>query len=118
MSHVAVPNDLPFWRRLLALEPAVIKGVIGALVALGLIWGADFTALGDQLTRTADVLGSIVAILTPLWIRQSVTPTSRVVSVANPDGAVVAGPASPLLDGTPVQVQTTYIHILPVDPPA
>lgn len=91
-----------WWERLLSLEPVVVKGVIGALVTLGLIWGADFTALGDQLTQTADVLGTLVALLTPLWIRSSVTPAVRVVQVVRADGTVVAGSASPLPNGTPI----------------
>lgn len=74
MTHVQPDPTASWWRRLLATEPALVKGVIGALVALGLVWGVDFTALGDQLSRTADIVGSIVALLTPLWIRQSVSP--------------------------------------------
>lgn len=87
------------FKRLLATEPAIIKGAIGSLVSLGLIWGLDFTALGDQLSQSADVIGSLVFLLTPVWIRASVTPSSTVVQSQEPDGTVVAGPASPLPDG-------------------
>lgn len=88
------------FKRLLATEPAIVKGAIGLLVALGLIWGFDFTQVGDQLAQTADVVGSLVALLTPVWIRASVRPDATVVQAIEPDGTVVAGPASPLPTGT------------------
>ncbi len=103
MTHAITPaTDTPWWRRLIALEPAVVKGLIGLLVALALIWGVDLTPLGDRLSQSADVLGSIIALLTPLWIRGSVTPDALVVERAARDhdlGAVVlAGPANDRLD--------------------
>jgi len=87
-------------KRLLATEPAIVKGAIGALVSLGLIWGLDFTALGDQLSQSADVIGSLVFLLTPLWIRGSTYAAKTVVTAEDRFGVVVAGPASPLPDGT------------------
>ncbi|WP_284252339.1 hypothetical protein [Litorihabitans aurantiacus] len=73
-----------------------MRGVIGAVVALGLIWGVDLTPWGDRLTQTADVVGTLVLLLTPLWVRQGVTPAAAVVAKVDPDsGAVVAGPANP-----------------------
>lgn len=119
MSHLAAPNDLPWWRRLLALEPAVVKGVVAALVLLAGVWGIDLADLGVQVEQTVTIIwGTLVPLLTSAWIRTSVTPSARVVEVVTPSGAVVAGPASPLRDGTPVRVQTTDVHILPLDPPA
>lgn len=102
--RAAPTTDLPWWRRLLELEPAVIRGVIGALVSLGLIWGVDRTPWGDRLTQTADVLGALVALLTPLWVRAGVTPAGSVVARVDPTtGDVVDGAAAdavPLLRTT------------------
>lgn len=87
------------FKRLLATEPAIVKGAIGLLVALGLIWGFDFTQVGDQLAQTADVVGSLVALLTPVWIRASVRPDAVIVASKDKDGNTVAGPAHTLPDG-------------------
>jgi hypothetical protein len=92
-------DHTPWWRRLLTLEPALVRGTITALVTLGLVWGVDFTALGDQLGRTADILLGLSALIGAAWTRSVVTPTARVVQVVGPDGTVTAGPASPLPTG-------------------
>ncbi|HEY9249248.1 MAG TPA: hypothetical protein VIO38_08960 [Rariglobus sp.] len=105
MSEHALPTA--GWHRLLTLEPALVRGVIGALVALGLIWGLDFTAIGDRLAQSADILGSLVALLTAWWTRSAVTPASQVEARVDSGGVTVAGPASPQPDGTPVEVWAT-----------
>ena len=76
---MSIPSPSPggaknatWWQRLLHTEPAVVKGAISLLVALALIWGLDLTDLGERLKATADILGSLVTLLAPLWIRQSV----------------------------------------------
>lgn len=108
MTHALTPAaGKSRWSRLLTIEPAIVKGVIGALVALALIWGVDLTPLGEQLSQSADVLGSLVAILTPVWIRQSVTPDAKVVQTVEPDGRIVAGPASPAPTGATLGRATT-----------
>src|SRR4051794_10673440 len=105
MSRHVAPSAA-WWRRLAVLEPAVVRGLIGAAVALGLIWGVDLTDLGDKLTRTADVVGSIVALLTPLWVRQATSPAVLVEARWDPDtGDTVAGPAALAVDGTVVEVR-------------
>ena len=101
-DHRALPTS--WWHRLLTLEPAVVRGVIGALVALGLIWGLDLTDLGEKLTQTADVLGSLVALLTPLWVRQATSPAKLVEARVDGRGVTVAGPAAEVADGTEVGV--------------
>lgn len=114
MTHALTPDTgKSWWSRLLTIEPAIVKGVVGALVALGLIWGVDLTPLGDRLTQTADILGSLVAILTPVWIRQSVTPDAKVVQTVEPDGRIVAGPASP----APTGATLGYVVTEPDDDP-
>lgn len=97
-------------KRLLATEPAIVKGAIGFLVSLGLIWGLDFTALGDQLSQTADIVGSLIALLTPVWIRASVTPSVAVVEEIK-NGVKVAGPANDIPTGTPIgrHAETSFL---------
>lgn len=88
-------------------EPAIWKSIIAAVVSGLLIWGVDFTAVGDQLAQTADVLGVLIPLVTGLWIRQSVTPNGKVAVTVEPGAPeTVAGPALPVPNGTPVDVYT------------
>lgn len=104
-DHSALPES--WWSKLLKLEPAVVKGVIGALASLGLVWGADFTQLSEQLKESADIIGSIVVLLTAGWIRNSVTPWWKVAATVDVNsGEFVAGPSAPQDNGTPVTVDT------------
>lgn len=98
MTHIN-PRRLTGWKRLLTVEPALVRGVIGALVSIGLIWGVDFTGLGEQVAETADILGGLVVLLTAWWTRSSVTPSALVVEQVEPNGRVIAGEASPLPTG-------------------
>lgn len=99
MTHMAPVTRLSGWKKLLTVEPALVRGVIGAIVSIGLIWGLDFTGVGEQLAQTADIVGGLVVLLTAWWTRSAVTPAALVVEEVKPDGRVVAGEASPLPTG-------------------
>jgi hypothetical protein len=74
-----------WFRRLIALEPALVRQAIGLVVAGLLIWGLDYTALGDQLMGTTDVIGALIAVVTQFWARQHTTPAAAVIArVTNP----------------------------------
>lgn len=81
-------------RELIIREPVVIRVTITALVSIGLIWGLDFTELGDRLTETADLLGGLVAAIGLAWTRAGASAAATVVATKEPSGALVAGPAS------------------------
>lgn len=88
-------------------EPAVWKGIIGLVVSGLLIWGVDLTDVGEKLSQTADVIGSLIPLLTAVWIRGSVTPNDKVAVTVEPGAPeTVAGPALPVPNGTPVDVYT------------
>lgn len=99
MTHMSTVSKMTGWKRLLTIEPALVRGVIGAIVSIGLIWGLDFTGIGEQLAQTADIVGGLVVLLTAWWTRSAVTPAALVVEEVKPDGRVVAGEASPLPTG-------------------
>jgi len=61
-------------KRLLTLEPALVHGVIVAVVGLALIWGLDLTALGDRLGASVDIVFPIVVLVGAWWTRSQVSP--------------------------------------------
>jgi hypothetical protein len=70
-------------KRLVTAEPALVRGVVGALVALGLVWGVDYTDLGEQVKESADIVGGLVVLLTSWWTRGAVTPSSKVLATTD-----------------------------------
>jgi hypothetical protein len=90
----ADPSQKGWWTRFTTLEPAVWRGLITAIVAIAAIWGADIADLGKKVTDTLDIIGGIVLLLGPFWIRQGVTPASQVIAKVDATGAVVAGDAA------------------------
>lgn len=89
-------------RDLIAREPVVVRTVIGLVVAGALVWGVDLTDLGERIAQTVEIVAAIVAALGLAWARQGAFAAKDVVAVVESDGTTVAGPASPLPDGTPV----------------
>lgn len=114
-------------RDLIAREPVVVRTVIGLVVAGALVWGVDLSDVGERVAQTVEIVAAIVAALGLAWARQGATPSRDVVAVVEQDGTTVAGPASPLPDGTPVTPGLTdheALHLarvhddLPPDDPA
>jgi len=87
-------------KRLSTLEPVLVRAVIVAVVMLAAIWGANFTALGDQIGRSVDIIYAAAVLVSAWWARSAVTPTATVVETVTPDGTRIAGPASPLPTGS------------------
>ncbi len=87
-------------------EPLLTTGtataIVAAIVTLVVAFGADLTE-----TQTAAILG-VAAVLAPLLVglvaRSRVTPNGSVVASRQDGTGTVAGAASPLPDGTPVEV--------------
>lgn len=83
-------------------EPAVIAGtivaIIAAIITLVVAFGVNLTE-----TQTEAILG-LAAVLAPilaaLLTRPRVTPNGKVAEYVTPEGARVAGEASPLPTGT------------------
>lgn len=114
-------------RELIAHEPVVVRSLIGLIVAGALVWGVDIADLGERIAQTVEIVAAIVALLGLTWARQGAFAAKEVVAVVEPDGTTVAGPASPLPDGTPVTPGLTdheALHLarvhddLPPDDPA
>lgn len=91
------------WRRFLTLEPALVRGIVTAIVSVALIWGLDLTDLGDKVNETANIIGVLLPLLQAWWTRSAVTPSAQVVAKQEPNGELVAGVGSLFPTDTPVR---------------
>lgn len=102
-------TQVPWWVAVL------VRGLKSFFQALGALWLPSWVVLTDVPWATvldgaaATALGTILlALISHLPETQALTiPASAVVQVVHPDGTIVAGPASPLPDGTPIAQPTT-----------
>lgn len=101
MSHALTPaTDTPWWRRILELEPVAVQAALRALVLLA---GAVLAGFGLDLPEGIEpwLLGVVAAFyvaveaITTMLARRRATPDAKVVQTVEPDGRIVAGPASP-----------------------
>ncbi len=89
-------------RDLIAREPVVVRSAIGLLVSLGLVWGVDLAGIGERLAQTVDIVAALIVLVSLAWARAGAFAAKTVVAVVTPEGETIAGPASPLPNGTPV----------------
>lgn len=90
-------------RRLLAMEPVAVQGVVRlAFVLLATLGVTVSDEVSGQVLAAIAAVYALLDAATTLWARSKATPDAKVVAVVEPDGTTVAGPASPLPDGTPV----------------
>lgn len=104
------PFDLPWVKRILALEPALVRGVIVAVVGLAAYLGLDWAAEGEQASLIVFGLIAVLSAVQALWTRLVVTPTEKVAAVLRPDGQLEAGPAAPQPDGDLVLVASPELY--------
>lgn len=94
MPEDSEPQDT-FWWRLVHLDPALLRGLVVALVLL--LGGLGVSIATDVPDTVVTAIAAFLAIVQALWTRPAVTANARVV-VAAPDpvnrpGRVVAGEA-------------------------
>lgn len=71
-------QEVPWWQKVLKLEPALIRGVLVALAALLLqIFGKTIIEAG-MVDAVIDFFTSISALVAALMIRAGVTPNAKV----------------------------------------
>lgn len=100
------PFDLPWLKRLMALEPALIRALVTSVVGLGALLGYNWAAGGDQAVLLYGAAILVLGAVQALWTRLVVTPTDKVAAVVRSDGQLEAGPAAPQDDGDLVIVST------------
>ena len=90
------------WQRL-TREPALILGLVTAGLSLAVLFGAPISP--EQIAGVGVFLGALIALL-----RFVLTPSSEVIAQEKPDGQVVAGAATWVPDGRPVDVRINPIR--------
>lgn len=78
-------------------EPALILGLVTAGLSLALVFGVDLST--EQVGAIGIFVGAAIALL-----RFLTTPSSEVVVQQKPGEVPVAGPASEVVNGTPLVV--------------
>jgi hypothetical protein len=106
MVHNSQPSKSPgFWYRLVHLEPAIIRGVIMAGVA---VLASVGIFVSEDLPNDLVLLITVVfALIQALWTRSATIPTEKVVAyVEDPEVGkqLVAGPAVPARSVTDEQI--------------
>lgn len=104
------PMPPTLWQRLTTLEPALVRGVIFALVYVIGIVGFNVTDVGEKIVGAWTAIFAVLPLIQAWWTRSAVTPSSTVVASVALDGQVEAGPASPVPTGDLVYVQAIEPH--------
>lgn len=85
------------------MEPVAVQGVVRlAFVLLATLGVTVSDEVSGQVLAAIAAAYALLEAATTLWARSKATPDAKVVAVVEPNGTTVAGPASPLPDGTPV----------------
>lgn len=83
-------------------EPALLTGVVTSGLGLAVLFGINITK--EQVGGIVLFLGAVMGL-----VRFLTTPAAEVVVQEKPDGTVVAGPASSIGTGEPVDVEVAPI---------
>lgn len=100
------PFDNPWWRRLMLLEPAVVKPLIVAIVGVGATLGFDWATGGERVSASWAAIFGVLTVLAGLWTRVSTVAYARTAAIQRSDGQLEAGPAAPQQNGELVYLDT------------
>jgi hypothetical protein len=100
MTHALTPDTgTSWWKRILTLEPVAVQAAVRAVLLLA---GAVLAGFGLNLPDGIEpwAVGVIAAFyvaveaVTTMLARRKATPDVKVAQIVEPDGRIVAGPAS------------------------
>lgn len=100
MTHIE--PQMTWWQRIKTFEPALLRAVLAAAVVVATAIGLDISDVTGRVDVAWTAIFGVLPLLQGWWTRSAVTPAAAVVEEVRPNGVVVAGPASPLPTGTPV----------------
>ena len=65
-----------WWTRLRVLEPAVLRGIVLAIVTAAAVWGLEWSETGDKIIESYGALFAIVPLVQAWWTRTVVSPAA------------------------------------------
>ena len=93
-----------FWTRLMALEPAVVRGALLSVFAVLALFGIEGATEANAVT-IASAIAAVLPLIAGIIIRPAVTPNVKAAAVQeNADRGFEAGEAAPYPEGTPVDI--------------
>lgn len=75
-------------------EPAMIRGVIMAIIAALGAFGVTVHVTGAQVTALTVLIAAAIPLIQAIWTRVAVTANAKVIARVTTHGAVVAGDAA------------------------
>ena len=75
-KYEAATAGLGWWERLRLLEPAMVRGIVGTVVAVFLLWGVDLTPWGDRVTGSWELIFAALPLVQAWWTRTVVSPSN------------------------------------------
>ena len=74
--YEAAGNGLNLWDRVRLLEPAMLRGILTAIVAALAVWGVDAANVGDKIGDTWALIFPLLAVIQAWWTRTVVSPST------------------------------------------
>ena len=65
-----------WWEYLRFMQPAVLRGMVVAVVSAAAAWGLDLTQWGDRITWTYEALFVAASLIQAAWTRTVVSPST------------------------------------------
>ena len=67
-----------WWTHLRVMEPAVLRGILTAIVTAAAVWGLEWSPWADRIDQTYTALVVIVPLVQAWWTRTAVSPANQV----------------------------------------
>lgn len=95
-----VPIKPTVLQRILTFEPTLARAIVMTVVLVAGLVGLNLTEVGDAVVTGWTAIFALFPLIQGWWTRPAVTANAKVEIAKEEDGTLIAGPASPLPDGT------------------
>jgi hypothetical protein len=88
--------DVPrrsWWSRVKTFEPALLRGIVGAIVMALAFFGLDASVVGENAVEWWTYVFALLPMIQAWWTRTVVTPSATVVAKQTEAGTIVSGEA-------------------------
>ena len=74
--YEAASDGLGVWDRVRLLEPAMLRGILTAIVAALAVWGVNLSPWADRVSDTWALIFPLLAVIQAWWTRTVVSPST------------------------------------------